>query len=384
MQYIPRPYQVAAINAGVFFFKIAKKYHAIEILPTGSGKSIVIAGIVKEIEGNVLVLQPSVEILEQNYAKYISHGFRAGIYSHSAGQKRKHRVTFATIGSIIEKKHLFRDYPNILIDECHLVNPAEGMYHSFIKIIANAKVLGLTATPYRLTSGRQGAVLEFLTRTSPRLFTSVIYFVQNQLLFDEGHLAKLKYYNFDVIDRKKIDLNKSGTDFDDISLRKYYRTINMPLVIIDYAHRILPKRKNLLIFCSLIDEAYTVAAGIPGAKVIHGKTEKADRKRMLKDFVSGKIKCLVNVGVLTTGFDFPALECILLGRSTMSLALYYQMVGRAMRTHPEKENAWIVDLGGNVKFFGKVETLKIEVNDRGFHFVSNQGKQLTNVMLQKI
>lgn len=114
-----------------------------------------------------------------------------------------------------------------------------------------------------------------------------------------------------------------------------------------------------------------------------GETDQVLRASILAKFKAGKIRCVINVGVLTTGFDYPELETVLIARGTMSLALYYQIVGRAMRPHAEKESAWIVDLGGNVNFFGKIETMRIEQNDRGQYFISNNGRQLTNVAFQK-
>lgn len=383
MSFQPRPYQSDAITAALNFFKSRERYNAIEILPTGSGKSVVIANIAMGLDGKTIVFQPSKEILEQNLKKFISYGYRAGVYSASAGSKFIDKITFATIGSVIKKMHLFKDVKHIIIDECHLVNAKDGMYFDFIKSLPEAKVLGLTATPYRLTSGFDGAMLKFLTRTSPRIFNKVLYCIQNDVLFNAGHLAKLEYFSFNVVDRSMLRTNSSGTDFTEASLRWYYRQINMPKITQDYANRLLVKRKNLLVFCSLISEANEVAAGIPGAVVITGETDKATRARVLTAFKSGTIRCVINVGVLTTGFDYPELEAILIARSTMSLALYYQMVGRAMRPHPGKESAWIVDLGGNIKFFGKVETMKVHVNHKGLHSIWNNGRQLTNVVFTK-
>lgn len=383
MAFTPRPYQADAITHAVKYFNSKVKYNAIEILPTGSGKSIVIANIAMQLKENTLVLQPSKEILEQNVKKYMSYGFRCGVYSASAGQKFIDDVTFATIGSIINRAHLFRRFPHIIIDECHLVNSNSGMYLEFIKMIPGAKVLGLTATPYRLGAGFDGAMLKFLTRTRPKIFSKVLYYIQNSVLFDAGHLAKLEYYNFDVVDRSMLQMNTAGTDFTDASLKRYYRTIKMEDKIINYSNRLLTKRKNLLVFCSLIAEAQIVTKGIPGAAILTGKTETRLREEILSKFKSGKIRCIVNVGVLTTGFDYPELEAVLIARSTMSLALYYQIVGRGMRPHPNKDSCWIVDLGGNIKFFGKIETMKIDVSATGLYSISNNGKQLTNVTFTK-
>lgn len=378
-----RPYQKEAVEAGVKFFKSNSKNNAILILPTGAGKSVVIANILAPLEGKTIILQPSKEILEQNFAKYISNGYKASVYSASAGQKKVDTITFCTIGSIINKKHLFEGLEHIIIDECHLVNAKGGMYDEFIKAFPRAKVLGLTATPYRLHSTMEGAQLKFLTRTRPKVFDEILYYVQNSELFNNGYLSKLEYFSFNVVDRSMLQLNSSGSDFTEQSLRRYYKIIDMPSKIVQYAIRLLAKKPNLLIFCSLIEEAQNVTKRIPGAVLLTGDTKKDDRERILSQFKSGKIRCVVNVGVLTTGFDYPELECVLIARSTMSLALYYQIVGRAMRIAPQKETAWIVDLGGNMNFFGKIETMKIEKTPTGLFYISNNGRQLTNVPFQK-
>lgn len=383
MSFTPRTYQVEAIDKGLHYFKSDNPKPAFEVLPTGSGKSVVIANIAKELDGPTLVFQPSKEILEQNFKKYVSYGYQAGIYSASAGHKFIDKMTFATIGSVIRKKHLFQHIEHVIIDECHLVNGNDGMYKDFIKALPNAKVLGLTATPYRLTSSFEGARLEFINRSYPRIFHDLIYYVQNDVLFNAGHLAKLEYFHFDIIDRSMLTMNSSGTDFTDASIRAYYKRINMPRITIGYANRILKKRKNLLIFCSLISEAKEVAAGIPGAVVLTGETESGTRARILAQFKRGEIKCVINVGVLTTGFDYPELEAVLIARSTMSLALYYQIIGRGMRPHADKESCWIADLGGNIQFFGKIETMRIQQNEKGQYAIWNNGRQLTNVSFSK-
>lgn len=388
MSFQPRPYQREAIDAAVHFFHDKKdKKNAIEILPTGSGKSVVIANIAKELTGKTVVFQPSKEILEQNFKKFLSYGYRAGIYSASAGMKYIDDITFVTIGSVAKKIHLFEKFQNIIIDECHLVNPAQGMYENFINTLSHTKVLGLTATPYRLASGVEGAELRFITRQVPRIFNKVLYYVQNDVLFNAGHLAPLKYFSFNVIDRTMLSMNSSGTDFTDASMKAYYRQINMPKITIEYGNRLLKKRNNLLVFCALIEEAMQVAKGIPGSVVITGETEMAIRTKILNEFKAGKIRCVINVGVLTTGFDYPELEAVLIARSTMSLALYYQIVGRVMRPYKYADGSvkegWVVDLGGNINLFGKIETMKITTDERGLYMIVNNGRQLTNVPFSK-
>lgn len=383
MGVIERPYQEEARQQAVAYFNEKKKYNGLLILPTGSGKSVVIANTAKELPGKTVIFQPSKEILEQNFSKFISYGYRAGIYSASAGMKYMDNITFATIGSVAKKHHLFERFQNIIIDECHLVNPKQGMYNDFLESLDHARVLGLTATPYRLASSSDGAELRFLTRQSPRVFNKVLYAVQNKTLFDAGYLAKLEYYNFNVTDRSMLRVNATGTDFTEASMRAYYRKINFPKITIEYANRMLVKRKNLLVFCALVVDAYKVMAGVPGSAVVTGDTPMDQRTRILADFRKGKIRCVINVGVLTTGFDYPALEAILIARSTMSLGLYYQMIGRCMRPFEYEDGtlktSWICDLGGNIPKFGRIETMQIVEDDRGLFSIWNGGTQLTNV-----
>lgn len=378
-----RPYQQESVDLGVKYLTGDTNKNSIIILPTGAGKSIVIANLIAPLQGKTLILQPSKEILEQNFAKYVSYGYPASIYSASVGEKKISKVTFATIGSVINKKELFKGLEYILIDECHLVNPKGGMYEEFISHFSNSKVLGLTATPYRLYNNSLGAELRFITRTRPNIFKDVLYYVQNNVLFDAGYLSKLEYYSFNVIDRTMLPLNSTGTDYNQKSLKEYYKKIDMPRVIVEYAHRLLAKKPNLLIFCAMTDEAAVVVRNVPGAVLLTSDTKKAEREKILSQFKKGIIRCVVNVGVLTTGFDYPELEVVLIARSTMSLSLYYQIVGRAMRISPAKKSSWIVDLGGNVNFFGKIETMKIKQDEKGRFAIWNNGRQLTNVPFNK-
>lgn len=385
----PRDYQEEAVNKAVSFFQDHKrKGHEVSILPTGSGKSVVIAEICKRLtDGEILVLQPSVEILVQNFKKFTASGGRAGIYSASAGYKHKDRVTFAMIGSIIKKFQLFKDVKYIIVDECHLVNHEIGMYRTFFDAYDKVKILGMTATPYRLYSdGFNGAQLRFITRARPKVFSRVNYHVETGLLFERGYLCPLKYYDFTTIDRGKLVTNSSSADFDERALRRYYDEIGFEGKVAEIANRILKASPNLLVFCTMISEARKVSSYIPGSVVLTGETKPDERKRILSQFTSGQIKCVLNVGVLTTGFDYPELKSVLIARSTMSLSLYYQMIGRAIRPHPSKKEAWIIDMGGNVALFGKVEHFKIDYDEQGkialFQTVPRR-KQLTNVSFTK-
>ena len=182
--------------------------------------------------------------------------------------------------------------------------------------------------------------------------------------------------------------NSTGRDFDDSDLQNQYKQVNLSQHLINIVIRLQhPKdgrpRKGILVFTKFIDESEMLCKNIEGCVMITGATKKKERERILKDFKEGRIKVVTNVGVLTTGFDYPELDTVVMARPTMSLALYYQIVGRAIRPHPEKESAWIVDLCGNYKRFGRVEDLHLAEPRSGEYIITgkpeNKVKQLTNI-----
>lgn len=353
-----------------------------------SGKSLVIADIAARLEGYTLIFQPSKEILEQNYKKLCSYGILdCSIYSASMNRKDVSRITFATIGSVKSHPELFQHFRNIIIDECHLVNPKDGMYKEFLSMM-KCKVLGLTATPYRLTSSRDfGAMLKFITRTRPCVFSEVIYQVQISTLLDMGFLAKVDYYRLPPVgwDTSRLHPNTTGRDYTDDSVQKEYKRVNLYDWLVQIVNRLLHntktgiKRKGILVFTRFLKEAERLSYSIPGTAIVSGDTPKKERERILEAFKSGEIPVVANVGVLTVGFDYPELDTIVMARPTMSLALYYQIVGRCIRPHPGKKSAWFVDLCGNVDRFGKVEDLKLVDGGNGKWAVFSNQKQLTNV-----
>jgi DNA repair protein RadD len=379
MSYVLRPYQREAVEAAVSYLKSESKDNAIEVLPTGAGKSLVLANVAKELGAPVLIFQPSKEILEQNYEKLLSYGYQASIYSACMGQKEVSNITFATIGSVIRKADLFKEFRYVIIDECHCVNSKEGMYSAFLKQLEGARILGLTATPYRfVTDGFGGSILKFLTRTRPRVFHDVIYYVQNRTLFEGGFLAKLRYLSPGGFDRSRLQLNSTGADFDDQSVRNYYRDSKFQDMVVDVITREMETRRNALVFTRFVEEAEYLVSRVPGAAIVTAETPKAEREKLINGFRSGRIKVICNVGVLVLGFDYPELETIIIARPTMSLALFYQMIGRGIRPHPVKECTEVVDMCGNLKLFGKVEDLRLINGGNGKWFISSNGRQLTN------
>lgn len=385
MEYKLRDYQQAASDAAInFFSKKRSKKNGIIVLPTGSGKSLVIADIAHRLDAPVLIFQPSKEILEQNYLKMCSYNvLGVSIFSASAGQKEISKITFATIGSVINCIDRFRVFRYVIIDECHLVNSQAGMYHDFIEALS-CKVIGLTATPYRLHTDALGTILKFLTRTRPRVFHEVIYHVQVRTLKERGYLADLRYYNLNVIDQSKLRLNSTGNDFTDLSVRRYYRETNFNDTLEGYVRRLLVKRSSILVFTRFVEEAQNLVKAFGGrAAVVEATMRKKDREKVLSDFRAGRINVVANVGVLTTGFDYPELDTIVIARPTMSLSLWYQMVGRAIRPYPGKLG-WIVDLGGNYGRFGRVEDLEMKpAPETGLWAIFSGERQLTNVYTKR-
>jgi DNA repair protein RadD len=380
-----RPYQREAADRAVQFLTGRSTKHGILVLPTGSGKSICIAEIVKRLDGPCLVFQPSREILRQNFSKLVHYGFRPGVYSASLGKKQiSGAVTLATIGSVARKPELFEHVKYFLVDECHLVSSISGQYRDFFQSLEHRKIrlLGLTATPYRLASTLQGSILRFLTRTRPRIFSEVVYYVQNGQLFDDGHLAKLQYHQIKGFDRARLLANSTGADYTDASVEAHFREVDFAAKTERVVRRLIDiGRKGILVFTRFVQESEHLARKIPGVAVVSAKTPDHERDQILRNFKAGKIRVVSNAAVLVVGFDYPELDTVVLASPTLSLARYYQEVGRVIRPHPTKEFAMVVDMVGLTEQFGKVEDLRIESGPRGKYYVASGGKQLTNVLM---
>lgn len=402
MEYKLRDYQEQASAAAVKFFddKANAKHNGILILPTGAGKSLVIADIASKIDEPLIVLQPNKEILEQNYNKLLSYGiFDCSIYSASLNSKEIRRITFATIGSVMNHLEDFNHFHKIIIDECHYVNSNGGQYKEFIEAVDGRQVIGLTATPYRLSQTidpktinkrykKYGSILKFLTRTRPRIFDQVLYHVQIKTLLDRGYLAKLRYFDLNAIDLDNVELNTTGADYDDRSLFDEFERVGFYSYTLNIVKRVMrPKdggrRNGIIVFTRFVEDAERLAEDLMGiCEVVSGTTPKKEREAILERFKNGDTEVIANVGILTTGFDHPALDTIILARPTMSLALYYQMIGRAIRPY-EGKDGWVIDLCGSISKFGKVEDLWLDPGENGKWVVRNNNNILTNVFMTK-
>lgn len=367
--YILRDYQENSVIKGLDILRNKAPKRNLLVLPTGAGKSIVIAEIAKQLDEPIIILQPSKELLEQNYQKYIDVGGEATMYSASVGVKEISKVTFATIGSIKKEVQAFKDMglTKIIIDEAHIGVKSGSQLRDFLKSTGIRNVLGLTATPFVLTSGMSGSELKMLTKVQYKLFSDISYVYQMKDMIENKYWTPLQYK---VVKQDTSDLrvNTSGSDFTEDSLRDFYEDNEIGDQIVDYVDKCIQHgKKAILVFVPSIQEATALSAKISYASSVSSLTPKKERDEIISNFKSGKTKVVINVGILTTGFDYPELDAIILARSTMSFALYYQMVGRGVRLHPDKEKTLIIDLSENFNRFGRVETFSIDfVEDYGW------------------
>lgn len=387
-----RGYQEEGVSKALDFFENGSKGHSpILVAPTGGGKSIIAAAIASHLETGVLVLQPSKELLEQNYSKFKLYGGEASIYSASMGIKEIGEVTFATIGSIKKNPEDFVHVKHILIDECHLVPPNEGsMFMQFLDSLPGVKVVGLTATPFRPKkyndrfTGEPFSQINLLPRERPMFFNKFLHVTQISELYDLGYLAPIRYIPMKW-EAGALKVNTTGAEFTDESVDMAIEDSLVYERIPGIVQQSIEKgRKHRLVFVKSVWKAMTLAQIVPDSAFICAETKKSEREQILKDFKSGKIKTIFNVGVLTVGFDFPALDTIIIARPTMSLALYMQMIGRGIRPFVGKEDCAVVDMCGNINRFGEIENIKYVQDANGKWIITNGEKILSGVRLDTL
>lgn len=379
-----RDYQAEAVEIAVKKLRSNSKPFIV-MAATGAGKSLIIADTCHKIDEPILILQPSKEILEQNYAKLISYDpmIDAGIYSASVGRKEVRKFTFATIGSIYKQPENFKHFKYAIVDECHGLNSknADGMLTSFFKAIECDHIMGLTATPYRIdtlwTREKNGdltstASLKMINRISRTpFFKSIAYKIETAELQAQGYLAPIKYYaESRSWDGLRITNGGQGQSFTPESEEKFGgRIIKRIVEAVTYAN---DHHERSLVFCSSIGQAEKALEHLrergTAIALVTGDTPTKEREEAIAKFKSGEVPHMLNMGVFTTGFDVPILDCVILARPTMSLALYYQMVGRGIRTDPDNPEKvlHLYDLVGIVERLGRVETIRVQREAHGF------------------
>jgi DNA repair protein RadD len=363
--YTPRWYQEEAIKS-IFSYFMENDGNPIIALPTGTGKSIVIADFVKKVfsyyQGQrVMMLTHVKELIKQDYQKLIDVWPTAPAGIYSAGLNRRdhlYPITFAGIASVHKKPELFGKQDLAIIDECHLVSARSNtMYLKFIDamraINPALKVIGLTATKYRLGQG---------LLTEGKLFTDVCYDLTDRKAFarlvEENYLAPL------VTKRTDSELDVSGIKIHagEYVLRDLQEQVNKTRITqaaMEEAAALGKDRKKWLVFTTGVAHAEDTATilnrmGISAAAV-HSKISSNDRAKYLSQFKNGELRALTNNNVLTTGFDFPDLDLIAVLRPTMSTGLWVQLLGRGTRPYPGKENCFVMDFAGNTRRLGPID-----------------------------
>lgn len=360
----PRSYQVEAVSSLYQYFS-TQNGNPVLALPTGTGKSVIIAMFLQSIYyqfpgQRVMVLTHVKELIQQNYEKLMSlwPAAPAGVYSAGLNRRDLHRkITFAGIGSVAKKANLFGHVDIVIIDEAHLVSPNdETMYQAFLNALREVnpylKVVGLTATPWRLGTGRI---------TDDGIFTDVCFDITGLHAFNrliaEGYLAPLvPRQTKQMLDTEGIHMR--GGEFVQSELQHAVDKYVITQAALRETLELGFDRKHWLIFASGVEHACHIAdmlndMGIPTV-AIHSKMGDAQRDQAILDFKAGKYRAAVNNNVLTTGFDFPAIDLIVVLRPTASTVLWVQMLGRGTRPCEGKENCLVLDFAGNTRRLGPI------------------------------
>ncbi len=354
-----RPYQQEAVDATLTHFRKSDE-SAVIVLPTGAGKSLVIAELARLAKRKILVLTHVKELVEQNHAKYQSYGLEGGVYS--AGLKRKknrHQVTFASVQSVSANLDQFRDeYSLIIIDECHRVSGEEtSQYQRIIELLRqqndSLKVLGLTATPYRLAMGwiYRFHYRGFVRSDEDKPFQHCIFELPLSYMINRGFLTKpelvnaaVAQYDFSALAQDRFG-EYAEKDVNQL-LSKHQRVTR---AIIEQVMDLAAQRKGVMIFAATVDHAREITGYLPEhhTALITGATDLNERALLIQRFKQRQLKYLVNVSVLTTGFDAPHVDFIAILRPTQSVSLYQQIVGRGLRLDEGKQDCLVIDYAGN-------------------------------------
>ncbi|WP_434566991.1 DEAD/DEAH box helicase [Vibrio chagasii] len=357
--YTLRPYQADSVKSVIHYFR-KHQTPAVLVLPTGAGKSLVIAELARLAKGRVLVLAHVKELVEQNNEKYEGYGLKGSIFSAGLGRKETdQQVVFASVQSVVRNLDSFSNQFSLLvIDECHRVPDEKNS--SYQKVITHLrennsgiKVLGLTATPYRLG---MGWIYQYHTRgqvrsEEPRFFRDCIFELPIRYLLDEGFLTPARMIDAPVLSYDFSQLKPASTG--------RYKEAELDMVI-EQSKRATPQiveqiihlaqdKLGIMVFAATVRHAQEILGLLPEgeAAIVIGDTPTLERDQIINDFKERKIKFLVNVSVLTTGFDAPHVDLIAILRPTESISLYQQIVGRGLRLSPGKKECLVLDYAGN-------------------------------------
>lgn len=360
-----RTYQRAAVDAVWTYWRKGGGNPLIEV-PTGGGKSAILGQLAREIVdagSRVLIATHRRELIEQDAAacRAVWPDAPIGIYSAGLGSRQVRPITVAGIQSIRKRAAQMGDVGVLMIDEAHLLSPdATTSYRVLIEglrdINPEMRVVGLTATPYRLGQG-------YLTQGPDKIFDSIVYKVAIKDLIAQGYLSPLTT----GVATTSINLDDVRTNAGDYVLADLELAADVDAINATVAENVTDTlragRTSALLFGVSVAHATRMMWAVRtlgiSCEVVTGETDQAQRKRILADFKARKLSCISSCDVLTTGFDAPVVDVIALVRPTKSTSLYVQMLGRGMRVAPGKANCVVLDYGANIARHGPVDDVRV-------------------------
>ncbi len=368
-----RWYQEEASNA-IFDYFEHNEGNPIVAMPTGTGKSLVIADFcrkaLQQYPGTRIIKLTHVkELIEQNFKKLLEIWplAPAGIFSAGLGRREhSHAITYAGIASVAKRGELFGHVDLVLVDECHTLGPDDGTsYRVFLETLRKTnpalKVIGFTATPYRLGQGKLTDPVKDGQRTIPPLFTDTCYDLTNfdafNRLIAEGWLCPL------VPKRTQDTLDVSGVkisagDFNLGALQLAVDKDSITRAALAELCAAGQDRKHWLIFAAGVEHACHIQQVLTefgiSAVAVHSKLDQTTRDAAIADWKAGRVQAAVNNVVLTTGIDFPGLDLIGDLAPTCSPSRHVQKYGRGTRPFPCKKNCLVLDFAGNTERLGPI------------------------------
>lgn len=358
-----RPYQREAVDSITAYFE-ENAGNPLVVIPTAGGKSLVIATFVQEAleawpDTRILILTHVKELIAQNHAELMGHWPQAPAGIYSAGLKRreiKSQILFAGIQSIHRRACDLQKVDLVLVDEAHLIpRSADTMYGRFLsqlrEINPYIKIIGFTATPFRLDSG-------MLHEGEDAVFSDIAYDANIVTLIDQGFLCPPT----SVSATAQIDTRGVGTRGGEFIAAALEAKATEPAVVEGVVKEIVQHgadRRGWLVFGvgklhgdMLLAELQSY--GIRAA-AIYGDTPNEERDRLIQEFKDQKLRALVSVGVLTTGFNARHVDLVAVVRPTKSTGLWIQIVGRGTRLFPGKTDCLVLDFGGNIRRHGPID-----------------------------
>lgn len=361
-----RPYQARATTELLEWFR-ANDGHPIMDAAVGSGKSVMLAWLCQHAINTypgtrIIMLVPTKELLEQNLGKLLDIWPDApvGIMSASVGRKELHQpITIATIGSLYKHAAKIGHVDLMIVDECHLIPGGDmGMYCAFIadmhRYCPDMRVIGATGSPFRGNG-------IWLTAVEDAIFTDIACRITMDELLAAGYLSPL------TTSPTVAKLDASGVRMvgGDYVVSELAKAIDRPELVrnaVAETIKLAADRSKWLIYCVTVKHAEHVceelAAHGVAVEIVTGETPKADRAARIERFRAGQLRALVSVAVLTTGFDVPDVDCIVLLRNTQSPVLYVQIMGRGMRVADGKNDCLVLDFTDTVERLGPVNKIK--------------------------